>query len=351
MTSGGTQPQQTTTTVLGPEQQQLFKMAMPGLTQFAANTPQRYQGDTVAGFTPNQTEGSQAMIDAARTGSATTVNALTGALKSAADFPSTLDPNVNKQPLATSSDIFSDPGIWNPAANPGVSAAITAAQRPLYENLQQQILPNLRGEAIQTGGIGGSRQGVAEGLASGKTQTAAADQAAQIAQNVYGANLNAVNQRYGTNIAAENQRYATDIGADQARYGTNVNATLQALGLTPTLASGITGAAIQPGAIQTGVGEQQQALNQARLNAQIQGYNYDQLAPFLQSKEILSLVQGMPGSTAVSTGNNPQANPLTTALGGAATGAAVGSAIPGIGTAVGAGVGGGAALLPFLFNK
>lgn len=344
MSGSGQQPQQSTTTVLGPEQKQLFSLAMPGLTQFAAHTPQRYQGETVAGFTPNQVAGTESMIQGSQLGSQATIGRVNAALDTAQNLPNTLD--WTGKPLVTSSDVFNDPGIWNPANNAGMRAAIDAAQRPLYNQLNESVLPGLKSDAVLAGGLGGSRQGVAEGLAAGKTATAAGDVGAKIAEDLYGANLAASNARYATNIGAENQRYATD----QARYGTNVSATLQALGLTPQLASSLNAAYIQPGAIQASVGEQQQALEQARINAQVQGYNYDQLAPMLQSKEILSLLQGMPGGTTVSTGNVPQANPFTTALGGAAAGAAVGSAIPGIGTGIGAGVGAGGALLPFLFH-
>ena len=43
----GGQPQQqsqTTTYQLSPEQRQLMDLAMPGVTQFAAKVPERYQG-------------------------------------------------------------------------------------------------------------------------------------------------------------------------------------------------------------------------------------------------------------------------------------------------------------------
>ena len=89
-------------------------------------------------------------------------------------------------------------------------------------------------------------------------------------------------------------------------------------------------------------------MNQAMLGQDVNAFNFDQMAPFLQSKEIMSLLQGLPGGTTTSTANTPQANPWTQALGGAATGASLGTAImPGIGTGVGAGAG---ALLPFLFR-
>lgn len=361
-----TQPTQTTSTQISPEAQQLFQLAMPGLTQFAATTPQRYQGDTVTPFTANQVAGQQGLVGGAQAGSNAVTAPLTNAINAAAAIPGQLSnvsglTNYERTPLQTSSNIFSDPGIWDPRSNPGLNSAITAATRPMYEQLTEQALPAISDNAIATGGLGGSREGIAQGLAIGRTSRAAGDVGAKLAQDVYGANLGAVNQRYATNLGAENQRYATDVGGEQARYATNtgldqqryqtnINATLAALGLTPQLTSQLPGAYLLPGATQSAVGDQQQAQAQAELQSRIQGFNYDQLAPFLQSREILSLIQGMPGAVTTSTGNIPSPNPVTTALGGAATGAAIGSAIPGIGTGIGAGIGGGASLLPFLFH-
>jgi hypothetical protein len=181
----------------------------------------------------------------------------------------------------------------------------------LYQNLTNTVLPAIRSDATQSGNFGSSRQGIAEGLATQSTQQAAADAAAKVAQN-----------EYETNVAAQQRAEA----------------------LTPTLQSAETTA----GTVTSGVGDVQRALDQARTNEAVQNFNYDQYAPFLQSQDLVSLMQGLPGGGTVSTGNTPQANPYTQALGGAAAGASLGSAIfPGIGTGVGA-LGG--ALLPFLFK-
>lgn len=358
------QPTQTTSTQISPEAQQLFQMALPGLQQFAANTPQRYQGDTVTPFTPNQVAGQNSLVTGSQAGSNAVTAPLTNAINAAGALPGQLT-NVSgltgyeSTPLQTSSNIFSDPGIWDPRSNPGVQSAITAATRPMYEQLTEQALPAISDTAISTGGLGGSREGIAQGLAIGRTSRAAGDVGARIAEDVYGQNLGAVNQRYATNLGAENQRYATDVSGEQARYATNtgleqqryqtnINATLAALGLTPQLTSQLPGAYTLPGGVQSAVGDQQQAQAQAQLQGRIQGFNYDQLAPFLQSREILSLLQGMPGATTTSTGNVPTPNLPLQALGGAASGAALGSMVmPGIGTGVGAA---GGALLPFLFH-
>lgn len=278
---------QTTKPELTPEQKQIIGLAMPGVTQFASKVPQRYGGSTVAGFDPSQTAGQEMALRAAGTQGEVASNA------------------------ADASNYYLDGRIWDPANNPGLRGAIDAAVRPIGEQLTEKALPAIRGEAVTTGNFGSSRQGIAEGIATREASRAAGDTAAKIAQN---------------------------------EYETNVNAQLKAMGLVPTVQQ----AQLAPATTTSGVGDVRQALQQALLNEQVSGFNYDEWAPFLQSKELIGLASGIPGAGATTTGSTPQANPLTSALGGAAAGASLGSAImPGIGTGIGAGAG---ALLPFLLR-
>ena len=281
------QPTQVTQQVLSPEQRQILNLAMPKIQDFAAATPQRYQGNQVAGFNPNNIAGQ---------------NAVLGQVGEIADVG---------QNAANANNFYTSGHIWDPGANPNLQGAIDATTRPLYTQLTNEILPAIRSDATNTGNFGSSRQGIAEAGAIGKTQQAAADAAAKVAQN---------------------------------EYDTNVNAQLKAEALSPTVQQGLTA----PGTVQSGVGDVQRALEQAEINQNVQNFNFDQYAPFLQAQDLVSLIQGLPGGSTVSTGNVPQTNMGLQALGGAASGAALGSAIfPGVGTAVGAGAG---ALLPFLFK-
>jgi hypothetical protein len=197
------------------------------------------------------------------------------------------------------------------SADPAMSSYIEAAQRPLYQNLTEQVLPNVRGGAVTAGGFGGSRQGIAEGLAAGKTAQAAGDVGATIAGQQYGTNVGALQNRYNTNISADQARYATNVGAEQNRLDLmqrakqgDITALTQLLALTPTVQQ----SQVQPAITTSAVGDIQQQQNQAQLGSQIAGFNYDQLAPFLQSKELLSLLQGMPGGTTTNTGSVPPTN-------------------------------------------
>lgn len=278
------QPTQTTTYQLAPEQRQILNMAMPGLESFAAKVPQRYGGSTVAGFDPLQTQGQGQVLS-----SVPGMEALAGGGASASNM------------------LLNDP--WNPASNEILRNQVDAAVRPITENYQQVVRPVIRDEFLGAGQqFGGSRRGVAEG--------------------------NAANA-YMRNVGDTSAKLVGD------QYATNIGAQVRALGLLPqTMQS----QAI-PGMTTSGVGDVRQALSQEMLNANVAGFNYDQLAPFLQSKELISLLQGIPGAGVTSTANVPQASKGQTALGGAMAGASMGSMFGPWGTAAGAGLGG---LMAFL---
>lgn len=288
---GGSPPAQqvqTTTNKLGPEQQQLFDLAFPKAQAYAATVPQRYQGTGIAPFNPNQTSGQQQVLNS------------TGAQQGVVSGG------------AGASQFWTGDNVWDPANNAHLQGTVDAATRPISQAYTNEFLPAVRSEAIKTGGLGGSRQGVFEALGAEKASRAIGDTA--------------------NKVVSEN-------------YKTNVDAQMKALGLLPQTAQAQT----IPGTTTSAVGDVQQAQEQARLNETIGNFTYDQIAPWLQAKELFGVVQGMPGGTTVSTANNPPApSGVMQGLSGAAAGATLGSALfPGVGTVAGAGLG---ALLPFLLK-
>lgn len=287
MSGGGNQPTQSTTTQLSPQQQQIMDLALPKVQQFAASTPQKYPNSAITPFNANETAGQNSVLG--QVGNINTVG----------------------NNAAQANNFYTSGNVWDPAANPNLQHAVDASVRPIYQNLTEQVLPAIRGDAVNTGNFGSSRQGIAEGLATRGASQAAGDTASKLVQN---------------------------------QYDTNVNAQLKATALAPSVQQGLT----TGGTVQSGVGDVQRAQEQAALNEQVGNFNWQQYAPFLQAQDLMSLIQGMQGGTTISTGNTPTSNPATSALGGAAAGASLGTALfPGVGTAVGAGAG---ALLPFLFK-
>lgn len=86
------------------------------------------------------------------------------------------------------------PDILSPDSNPYLAAQAQAAARPLMQNLTEQILPALGSSAEMAGQYGGSRQGIAEGIAARGTQQAIGDQSANIYSRAYGQGLNTMMQ-------------------------------------------------------------------------------------------------------------------------------------------------------------
>lgn len=245
----------TTTQTLSPQQEELLNLAMPGVRSFAASVPQRYQGDTVADFTNPQVQGQNMALQAA--------GAQGNLANSAAD----------------TANYWTSGNVWDPQNNPALQGAIDASVRPITENFQEKVLPGIRGEAIQAGQqFGGSRRGVAEGIAS---------------------------REYGRNVGDAASKVV------QGAYQTNVDAQLKALGMIPQ----IQGAQVAPAVTTSGVGDVQQQQQQRETDADVSNFNYDQMAPFLQSKEILSLLQGLPGGSVVSNATATQPQPSTAQMG------------------------------------
>lgn len=271
---------QTTTVQMSPEQKWLFDLARPGIKSWAAGTPDRYPGSTIAGFDPLQTEGQNAAVDAAR-----------GQMS-----------NVVGQAADANNFFLGD--IWNPSTNPYLEQAIGAATRPITEAYNEQVLPGIRDQFMSAGQeFGGSRRGIAEGVAGGKYLNSVGDTASKLVQD---------------------------------QYSNNLNASLKALALAPTTAQALT----LPAQTISGVGDIRQKLAQALLGEDVSNFNYDENAPFLQSQELLSLIGGLPGGSATSTAQLQQPPWWQQALGYGSTALSLGSAL--------GGSGGIASLLPFL---
>lgn len=69
--------------------------------------------------------------------------------------------------------------------NPYLQQAVTGAIRPMLDQYNETVLPGIRSGAVQTGQYGGSRQGIAEGIASGKLSRNIGDVSSQMYSNAY----------------------------------------------------------------------------------------------------------------------------------------------------------------------
>lgn len=247
----------------------------------------------------------------------------------------------------------------DPSTNPYFQQALQSAIRPVTEQYQEQVIPGIRQGAQDAGQMGGSRQGVAEGIAARGYQNTVGDISANMGNAAYAQGLNALQASGQLGQGLTNQGLsalgsAGSLGANQAALagnlyqGINNNALslygsgMAGLGAASQLVPGQIQSQALPGQIQQGIGQQQTADQQALINSDMARYNYNQNLPYSMISDYLQLLNGAQGGQ--TTANQQQtgggSSRLTGALGGAATGAAIGSVVPGIGTAIGAGVGG-----------
>jgi hypothetical protein len=247
MGGGSDNQTQTTKVELSPEQRQLFNLALPHLQNFAESPPQAVG---VEPFNQNQLAGQNSALGAI------------GAQQSLANSG------------AQGGQFLLSGEALRPDSNPALQEWMDAAVRPIYQNLTDKALPAVRGSAITAGGYGGSRQGIAEGIALRGASDAAGATTANIANEGYKSGLDAM----------------TKAGALLPIYQ---------------------GAQTQPAATYSAVGDQQRAMAEA-----IRGsVNEQAMLDLLVGKELAALTGAIPGGSSTTTASTPQASPLQQGLG------------------------------------
>lgn len=95
-------------------------------------------------------------------------------------------------------------------SNPYLQGAMNSIQSQVTQNLQRNVLPQLGRNSVATGGYGGSRQGIAEGLAMGDAATAATNAMGNLAFQGFNAdrNFGLANDALDLNIFNANQGWA-----------------------------------------------------------------------------------------------------------------------------------------------
>jgi len=188
--------------------------------------------------------------------------------------------------------------------NPALQGAIQAAIRPVTQNLNENILPGIRADAVAQGGYGGTRAGIAEGLAMAKANQSAQDAAATMANQAYQSGQDT----FSKTLAFLPQ--ASSVGT-------------------------------MPSSIISGIGAQNENYQQELNDYAAQMAGYQQTKGWGPLANLASAIYGgiQPGT--VSTSTAPTTSKGRSALSGAAAGAAMGTAImPGWGTAIGGALGG-----------
>jgi len=164
-----------------------------------------------------------------------------------------------------------------------MEAYAQGAIRPVIQQLTEEALPAINTSVIKggPGGMGSSRQGIAQALATERTARAANDITAQIYSDAYGKNLEA----YTRGLALAPQ----------------------------TMTAGLI-----PAETIAGVGAQQRDYNQAVMDDAARRYEYDQQLPWNNLAAYQNIIQGTYGGTGSVQGSSPST--LNQVLGAGLTG-------------------------------
>lgn len=184
--------------------------------------PQYYSGNLVAGMTPEQQTGRQMATGFAQGGAQDVYNQASGA--------------------------WGDALTADPTGNPYFQGAVTAATRPVMQQLTEQMLPSIQSEAIGAGQMGSSRQGIAEGIAMRGAMDQIGDITSQMGNQAYMAGL---------------------------------DSRMNALGMAPQIQN----LGFAPADAMRQIGAEEQALQQAQIDADKERYMYNQQSPYTQLQQ------------------------------------------------------------------
>jgi len=205
-----------------------------GRAEGLAGQPQQFfPGQTYAGLNPYQQQGMQSQLGYAGGGLADQVGAAQQAQLGALQAP----------------DVANNPYIG------GVADTITDR---LNRNFSENLMPGIQGGATMAGQSGGSRQGVAEGIAARGTQEA------------LGSSLN---QLYGD------------------AYGRGLQAQSAAMGMAPQMAQ----LGMMPGQVQQQVGGQMRAEDQMGIDEAVARHDFEQQEPWQRLGQYNALLGGGQG--------------------------------------------------------
>jgi hypothetical protein len=197
--------------------------------------------------------------------------------------------------------------VMDVRSNPYLQSAINAAIQPITQAYSGAggALSNIRTGANELGQFGGSRQGIAEGLAASNYMNQVGNTAAKMASEGYQRGLDTFEKT---------------------------------LMFAPTALE----TNMQPVSWLSGVGAQNEALQQAQADYAAQARMWGLNAPWLGLQNYANIVfgAGSNGGTTTTTGGGYSRSPLMSGLGGASMGASLGSLFPMVGAPWGAAIGG-----------
>lgn len=268
---GGQTSTQTTQQILSPEQQQLLDPVIPIAKSFLTNPPKPWQGSGVAGFDPLQTLAQQMTMGASRN-----MLPMLGQQQAGGSALMQAGAGVLGNQVGAQNFLMSGAAL-DPNMNPALAGVTDAAIRPMIDTFQRQIMPGIANDAVSAGGFGGTRQGIAEGIAASDLNRQVGDVSASIQNNAYNQGLQAMAQMAGQSPGSAG--------------------ILQGLGAIPQILS----SSLLPAQLTSMVGEQRQGMTQAQLSDTIQRYVNEQMLPFATAQDVAALAFGIPAGTTQTT--------------------------------------------------
>lgn len=271
MGGGGQTSTQTSVQELSPEQRRLLDPVLPIAESFLKNPPKMFPGSSVAQFDPMQLLAQQMTMNAA--------GGMTPMLQQQQAGGSALmqaGGAVLPNQIGAQNFLMSGAAL-DPRMNPALKGVTDAAIRPMVDTFKRQILPGIANDAVSAGGFGGTRQGIAEGIATSDLNRQIGDVSASIQNNAYNQGLQAMAQMAG-----------------QAPGSAGI---AQGLSAFPQILS----SSLLPAQLTSAVGEQRQGMTQAQLGEQVQRYVNEQMLPFAIAQDVAAMAFGIPAGTTTTT--------------------------------------------------
>jgi len=267
-----------------------------------AGMPDYYPGETVAPFTPAQSQAQNAMLQYA--GGPVSQGLMTGA---ANQMRGTWDygRGLMDQGLTAARPGMSQAGYagYTPFTGGQLSSLLAgdvnvsqlapvvgAMSRDIMGELSAPggMLSQIRGQQVQYQPGGSSRGDMMAGMAGQAASQRLIDTASRMYSDAYG---QAQNRRLGAaQMAQQGTQAAQQLGLAGGQLG------LSALGQYP----GVMQAPLSMYSTVANVGAQRRAMDQARINADMQRYNYAQMKPYQALAAYMPMISGDYGGKAVS---------------------------------------------------
>ena len=172
--------------------------------------------------------------------------------------------------------------------NPYINQASNAVLRPLTEQFTQDVLPALRGSAMQAGQFGGSRQALGEGRALNSYVDRAAQAISPLAYSLYNTGLQGDIQGrlQGNQLGADYDRTLLQQAGQSAAIAPNLAGTQHQIGVSSGLL---------PSQVYSAIGDQRRGITQQGLDSQYQQQLMQMGWPMTIAQNLLGLTNAIPG--------------------------------------------------------